>query len=258
MIRVDAGLSLSELARRLGVSVPYLSRVERGHDAPPTPDRVVAIADALEVPPLVLLEIAQGAGVALAGYLERVPEAGTLFLEMARRNLGTAEIGRIKAFIDRELAGPVPLVRQMRLTELVGDRVLLRVVCDDLEDAIAIAATRLADDGGAARALAARIIERERAAPSLLGSGVVVPHAVMRGVGPAAAVITLDPPLAAATPDGDPLRVAVVIVSPSSGRRHLQLLAHVARLAARGLADLLAEPRTPARALARLAALDVS
>ena len=37
LLRVEAGLSLRELAARVGVSTAYLSRVENGHDAAPTP-----------------------------------------------------------------------------------------------------------------------------------------------------------------------------------------------------------------------------
>lgn len=37
LLRTDAGLSLRDLARRIGVSSAYLSRVENGVDAPPRP-----------------------------------------------------------------------------------------------------------------------------------------------------------------------------------------------------------------------------
>jgi nitrogen PTS system EIIA component len=259
LLRTDAGLSLSELARQLGVSPAYLSRVEHGHDAPPTPDRVIAIARTLDVPPMVLLEIAQGAGAALAGYLERVPEASTLFLEMARRDFGAAEIARIKAFMERELVKREASSRHPRLGDLIArERVLVQVVAEDVEDVVTLAATRLADDHETARGIAARILDREEAAPSLLGSGVAVPHAIVPRATAAAALVTLAKPLKVATPDGEPLRAFVVLVSPSAGRRHVQLLAHVARLAARGMASAVGEARSVDRALARLEALDVS
>jgi len=259
LLRTDAGLSLSELARPLGVSPAYLSRVEHGHDAPPTPDRVVAIASTLDVPPMVLLEIAQGAGAALASYLERVPEASTLFLEMARRDFGAAEIARIKAYIDRELGKRESSARQPRLGDLITrERVLVQVVAEDVEDVVTLAATRLADDHEAARSIAARILAREDQSPSLLGNGVALPHAIVPRAPAAAALVTLAKPLRVATPDGEPLRTFVVVISPSAGRRHVQLLAHVARLAVRGLAPAVAEARSVDRALARLEALDVS
>jgi nitrogen PTS system EIIA component len=259
ILRTDAGVSLSELARRLGVSPAYVSRVEHGHDAVPTPDRVVAIARALELPPLVLLEIAQGAGAALASYLERVPEASSLFLEMARRDFGDAEISRIRAFIDRELPGRQASDRPPRLGDVLdASRVLVRVVADDLEDVVGLAATRLATDRATAKTLAAKIVERETESPSLLGKGVAAPHAIVPGVSAAAALVTLGRPLRMRTPDGVPIRLVVVLVSPAGGRRQVQLLAHLARLAVRGLATVLSEAKTPERAIDRLESLDVS
>jgi PTS system nitrogen regulatory IIA component len=259
MLRIDAGLGLNELARRIGVSPAYLSRVEHGHDAVPTPDRVAAIARALDLPPIVLLEIAQGAGAALASYLERVPEASALFLDMASRELGAAEIARIKAYMDRSLPARDPRERPARLGELVtADRVLLRVVCHDLEDLVALAADRLVDDRAQARALIAHILEREDAAPSVMGGGVVVPHAIVPGAASRAALVTVARPLKLRTPDGVPVRAGIVLVEPAADRRHLQRLAHIVRLAARGLTDSLAEARAPVEALERLAALDVS
>lgn len=258
MLRVDAGLGLSELARKVGVSPAYLSRVEHGHDAVPTPDRIVAIARALELPPLVLLEIAQGAGVALASYLERVPEASALFLEMASRELGAAEVARIKEFIDRTFLDR-GREQPARLAELItADRVMARAVCHDVDDLVTVAATRLVEDRADARALVAQILEREEAAPSMMGGGVIAPHAIVPGRPSAAAIITVARPIRSRSPDGVPIRVGIVMVEPSANRRHLQRLAHVARLASRGLAESVADLRTAAQVLAALNALDVS
>lgn len=259
MIRIDAGVTLTELARRLGVSPAYLSRVEHGHDAAPTPDRVVAIARALEISPLVLLEIAQGAGAALASYLERVPEASGLFLEMARRDFGAAELARIRAYIDRELPGRDADARHARLGDVLeADRVLVQVVAEDLEDVVGIAATRLATDRGIAKTLVKKILEREAESPTLLGGGVAAPHAIVPGVRAAGAVLALAKPLRMRTPDGIPIRVVVVLVAPTPGKRQVQMLTHVARLALRGLATLLTDVKTSEKALARIETLDVS
>ena len=259
MLRVDAGVGLAELARRIGVSPAYLSRVEHGHDAVPTPDRIVAIARALELPPLVLLEIAQGAGAALASYLERVPEASALFLEMASRELGAAEIARLKAYMDRTLPVRDRRDRPARLGDLLAaDRVLVQAVCHDLDDLVALAATRVAADAAAARALVERIAGREAEAPSFMGNGVVAPHAVVPGATSRAALVTLARPIRARPPDGVPVRVGIIVVEPTSDRRHLERLAHIARLAVRGLAESVAVARTPEQALDRLAMLDVS
>jgi PTS system nitrogen regulatory IIA component len=260
MLRVDAGLGLGELAARIGVSAAYLSRVEHGHDPVPTPDRVIAIADALELPPIVLLEIAQGAGAALGSYLERVPEASSLFLEMATRELAAVEIARIKAFMDRTMpARGSNRRRPTRLSELlVPSRVLVRAVCSDVEDLVSVASTRLAGDRDEARSLVAKLLEREGTASSAMGAGVVAPHAIITGQPSRAVLVILARPIKARTPDGLPIQIAIVLVEPAADRAHLERLAHIARLAARGLASILERVRTPDDALRQLASLDVS
>src|SRR5262245_42662108 len=102
LLRIDAGLSLRELAQRVGVSSAYLSRVENGQDGVPTADRLAAIARALGVPTALLLELGHQVGSFVSSYLERVPAASVLFLEVARRNLSAVQVARIKAFVDAE------------------------------------------------------------------------------------------------------------------------------------------------------------
>jgi PTS system nitrogen regulatory IIA component len=252
MLRVDAGIGLRELAAHLGVSSAYLSRVEHGRDPAPTPDRLAVIADALNVPRALLFDLAQQTGSAASGYLARVPEAGLLLLEIARRNLGRAGIARIKAFIESEFPLEDGRATRVRLGDLLApERVVLHVVCDDVDDLIAIATSRLpASTPARRRDLAVRMAAREREAASALGSGFVAPHAIVPGVRPAAALLVLDKPLPADTPDGEPVRVAAALVSPTGGARHLQLLARVALLASRGAGEDLVRARSVADALA--------
>ena len=260
MLRIDAGLGLGELAARIGVSSAYLSRVEHGHDPVPTHDRVIAIAQALELPPIVLLEIAQGAGAALASYLERVPEASSLFLEMATRELGAVEIARIKAFIDRTLpARGANRRKPARLGELLDPkRVLVRAVCSDIEDLVSVASTRIASDRAETKRLVAKLLDREDSASSAMGAGVIVPHAIIPGEPSRAVLVVLARPIKDRTPDGVPIKTGIVLVEPAADRAHLERLAHIARLAARGLANAVEHARTPDEALRQLAALDVS
>jgi PTS system nitrogen regulatory IIA component len=254
MLRVDAGIGLRELAGRIGVSSAYLSRVEHGRDGAPTPDRLAAIADVLQMPRALLFDLAQQTGSAASGYLSRVPEAGMLLLEIARRNLGRSEISRIKAFIDREFPNDDGRTKNVRLLDLLSpQQVVLHVNCADVDDLIAIATSRLpASTPSRRRDLAVRMGERERDAPTLLGSGFVAPHAVVPGARPAAALLVLDRPLQIESPDAKPVHVAVAIVSPTAGARHLQLLARVALLASRGAGEELVHAKSPEQALATI------
>lgn len=247
LLRTDAGLSTRELARRIGVSSAYISRVENGHDPAPTADRLIAVAKVLGLPRVALLELAQQAGPAIDGYLHRVPAAAALFLEVAERDLSAAQIARIRAFVDQEF----PLGarhRPLRLAPLIPpERVVLGFSGASIEDIVAVAATRLPRSVDA-RALARQILEREREAPSFLGGGFVVPHAVVSEAPELAVLVILARPLPAPGPDGKAVRVGVVAISPTAGPEHLELLARVARLARDGVADELCAATSAAAA----------
>jgi PTS system nitrogen regulatory IIA component len=261
LLRVDAGLSLRDLAHRIGVSSAYLSRVEHGHDAVPTTDRLKAIAQALGVPPNLLVGASDKVGHALEGYVEEVPSAGMLFLEIARRRLGPAEIARLRSFIEREFPpaelrdAPPSLARL-----LSADRVILRLSCPGIEDALEIAASRLArpHEGASPRQVAEEILRRERAASTVVGSGVMVPHAFFPGAEPSAALVTLAKPIPAAAHDREPVRLLVMLIGGEHDRAHLALLAHVARLSSHGLAEQLAHVKSVAEALDRIATIEES
>jgi PTS system nitrogen regulatory IIA component len=259
LLRVSAGISLRELARRVGVSTAYLSRVENGHDGAPTPDRLVAIGRALDVPPHALLELARQAGSAVAGYVEEVPVAAALFLEISRRRLGPTEIARVKAFIEREFP-PAATDRgrpPVRLSErLTPQRVVVDLVCTDLEELVDVAVTRLPIEAARRRAVAEAIMAVEEDAPSSLGNGVAIPHAAVAGAPSAAVLVTLARPLRARAADGSPVRLAIVLIDERAGAAQLALLAQAARLASAGVADTLASLRSAQRILDHLAALE--
>lgn len=254
LLRTDAGMSLRALAHRIGVSGAYLSRVENGHDAIPTPDRLVEIARVLGLSPATLLELANRVEPFVAGYLERVPTAGALFTEIARRGLTPAQVARIRWFVDSEFPAAAPhgeLGAPSLSSLLAPERVILRLSCTDVEDVIDIGAARLASPGGevSAPVLARLIAEREAESSTAIGGGVAVPHAVVRDAAPRAALVTLARPLDTPTPDGVPLRVFLLLVLGSGSAFHLAVLAKAARLAASGMGETLAKARSAEQAL---------
>ncbi len=254
LLRVEAGISLRELASRIGVSGAYLSRVENGHDPAPTPDRLIAIADVLGLPRPVLLELARQAGPAVDGYLQRTPEAGALFLEIARRGLRGPQIARVKAFIDAEFPQPSPSTQTRRLVDLLAhSRVIVGVSCSDLEDLVSVAATRLGDDVDA-RKVVQRVLAREREQPTPLGGGFAALHVTLdTSISPtraepasdAAVLLTLAQPFEVPTPDHRPVRVVCLLVSGSESRARLDIIARIARLASYDIADELCSATTP-------------
>ncbi len=249
LLRVDAGISLRGLAHRVGVSSTYLSRVENGVDPAPTPERLTAIADALDVSPTLLLDVAHQVGPVVTEYLERVPTANALFLDIARRDLGAQDIAKLRAYLDREFPDRSAAPPATSLHDLLApERVLLRFR-GDFAAIVTAAAARLVPGAAARTTLAARIREREAESPTALGDGLAVPHAIVPGAAASAVLVTTADPLRHETPDGVPLRVIVVLVSGEGGHAHLERLAHVAQLASHGLIETLTKARTTHEAL---------
>jgi nitrogen PTS system EIIA component len=252
LLRLDAGLSLRDLAHRIGVSSAYLSRVEHGHDTDPTPDRLQAIARELGVPPHLLVGAAHKVGHAIEGYVEEVPSAGMLFLDIARRRLGGAEITRLRAFVEREFPAADRVEERPSLARiLTPERVILQLTCPDFDEAIEMAAGRLA---GPVKPdfwdMINAIQERERAASTVLGNGVMLPHGSTNCAKISAALLLLARPLNwPEAPDGVPIRLLVVLIHDLITPPPLALLAHVARLSSNGLCERLVKAKTPAEAI---------
>jgi PTS system nitrogen regulatory IIA component len=249
LIRTEAGMSLRVLANRIGVSGAYLSRVENGHDPAPTPDRLIAIADVLGLPRAVLVELARQAGPAVDGYLQRTPEAGSLILDIARRGLQGPDIARIKAFIDAEFPLPSNAATHRLVDRLPVSRVVVGVSCSDLEELVSVAASRLGDDIDA-RVVVQRVLARERELPTALGGGFAVLPVVLGTTVEAAVMLTLAEPLALATPDQRPVRVAFLLICAADSPSRLELVTRVARLASYDIADELCAASTSEQARA--------
>jgi PTS system nitrogen regulatory IIA component len=165
LLRTNAGFTLRDLAERVGVSNAYLSRVENEHDAPPTPDRLAALAEVLGLPSTTLIELADRIAPFASDYLEKNTEARELMLEILRRRPSRMALARIRAFVERELPLPEDQEQAGPTGLFSSDRMVLGLACHELEDAIDVAATRLAS-GPKVRYLVRAIRARERACPS--------------------------------------------------------------------------------------------
>jgi len=261
LLRIESGLSLRDLARRLGVSSAYLSRVENGVDAVPTSERLEVLARELGLPATLLMELAHRVSPLVVDYVERVPDAGALFLEIAHRRLNGKEIARLRALLDQHFPQRMERGGALRsnLAELLSpERIVVRLSGSELEDALDVAAGRLAAavPGTTAAALASVLKNGESEVSSAIGSGVAVPRAYVAGAGSTAALVTLARPLRYDTPDGKPLRVVIALAGTRTTGDLAHRLAHIARLAVRGLADQLATASSASQILSRLASLE--
>lgn len=259
LLRLGAGIGLRDLAERIGVSSAYLSRVENGRDAPPTADRLEAIARELALPPALLLEVAGRVSPFLSSYMREVPAASALFVDIARRNLDAEAIARVREVLERELPAPrepSAVRRAPPLPSLLAPgRVVLGLSAARVSDVLDVLAARLGEGSSVGtKQLAESMRERERESSTLIGGGVMVPQAFAPGP-PLAALVVLRRPLAVEAPDGEKLRVAIAVRASERGHGHLAQLAEVARLSAHGGVELLCRARTADEALAVLTGL---
>ena len=77
-----------------------------------------------------------------------------------------------------------------------------------------------------------KLLERERAHPTVMGEGLAIPHATVPGLTePVIGVALAGEPIEFGGPDFDPVRVFVVLLSPPGGEReHVKILARICRL----------------------------
>jgi PTS system nitrogen regulatory IIA component len=228
LLRTTAGVSLRGLAAEIGVSPAYLSRVEHGHDLPPTPDRIRAIARALGVADESLLDLVDELRPDSLAWLGRTPAGRRLAAELRRRRLSPAQLARVLAFVqdtfgDRDPGDAAEL--------LAADRVVLGVDADRVREALDLAALRL---GGA------HVPDGDGA----VGGGLWL--ASIPG-DEAAALVVIPRGISAATPDGRPIRAVLVVRGGGPDR-----LARAARLADPALLDALATETSPEAAVERI------
>jgi len=261
LLRLDSGLSLRDLARRLSVSGTYLSRVENGLDAIPTPTRLQAIARELDIPSGLLLGLAHRVSPLVVDYVQEVPAAGALFLEIAHRWLSAHELEEVRAFVDERFPSQAGFVSRKApgVSDILApDRIVVDLTCPGIDDVFDVAAGRLAAALGRPGAhFAALLKAREREVSSAIGGGVAVPCVMLENADPAlAVVVTLASALPLETPDGLPLRTVIVLGAPrSSPDRRLRLI-QLARMTAQGLSAQLAEADSPRAVLACLLRMD--
>lgn len=93
--RVERQIGLREFAKQIGVSPTYLSKVERGEFAPPAEDKVVRIAQLLELDRDALLALAGKVASDVQGIIRRHPVETASFLRSTQG--WTAE--RLAAFV---------------------------------------------------------------------------------------------------------------------------------------------------------------
>lgn len=240
LLRTSKGMSLSGLAAAVGVSPAYISRVEHGHDAPPTADRLRTIAGALGVSSDALTDLVEELRPDAADWLGHSEAGRQLAAELRRRSLGPAQLARVAAFVRREF--PVESQGEGVASLFTEQRVLHGVSAPTLRDALDIAAVRLVS-----RSELSRVAAELASQGCAIGGGLCVAHA--RAAGPPRGILLLlVHPLHVATPDAVPARAVVVLVGPDETALTCGLV-RVAQIASAHMVERLCESPSAAAAL---------
>ena len=217
------------------------------------------MARELGMPATLLMDLAHRVSPFVVDYVERVPEAGSLFLEIAHRRLDPGQIAELRALLDERFPPGRAAARppHPRISDLLtADRIVLQLRCSGMEDVLDVAVGRLASTSCDPSTIANALRKREAEVSSAIGGGVAVPCAYVPGASPAAALVTLARPMRYDTPDQTPLRLVIVLLGSTQAGDRLLNLADVARMSARGLVDQLTRIDSPGEALSRLARLE--
>jgi PTS system nitrogen regulatory IIA component len=209
-----------------------------------------------------LLEVGHRMSPLVERYVEHEPQAASLFLAIARYELTPEELLEVRHFVVRRFSRrPEDEARsQQRLAPLLDvNTVVLGVRCDDLDDAYELGCARLADalSAPSAAQVATAVRARAEAIRPGVGDGVAVVSIALPGARPRAALVALESPVSDDVSDGIPISAIVLLAGPRSGHDGLLRVAHVARLASRGLAAALAGVRRADEAIERVEALEL-
>jgi HTH-type transcriptional regulator, competence development regulator len=102
-LRVAQNLELRETAHLVGIAPVYLSRIERGKEAPPSEEVVRALAKLLAADADVLLRLCPAPDNQVAVLLQQHPNLLGVFQLLLDRDLSDEQVTRVERFIRREV-----------------------------------------------------------------------------------------------------------------------------------------------------------
>jgi len=150
----------------------------------------------------------------------------------------------------------------MRLKEFLhSDFVLLRLEAQDVDGVVSEVSRKAGDVGvGDPAVVQEKLLERERLHPTVMGSGLAIPHATVPGLqAPVIGVaLTGGTPVPFGNQDQDPVRLFFVLLSPPGHEReHVKLLARICRLVRHeGFLESLESAQAPAQVIEIIEAVD--
>ncbi len=250
LLRQAKGISLREMARKLGVSPAFLSQIEAGRQHKIPKARIVQVAEMLGVSEAYLLGTAKQIHPDVVQFLRETPEAAEFMITAVRSGLAPEDFAGLrealkaragKQFVRRATL-PATAKRKVASKEAPDDlsRFLEPYLCvtglivqnrDRLFQRIAkLVAKR--NKGLTAEVVLDRLEHRERQAPTIVGGGVAIPHAFVPDLEhPIVGALSLKRVVPfSSEPEGRVKTVFFLVGNETKPQHHIQILARIARL----------------------------
>jgi PTS system nitrogen regulatory IIA component len=250
LLRQAKGISLREMARKLGVSPAFLSQIEAGRQHKIPKARIVQVAEMLGVSEAYLLGTAKQIHPDVVDFLRQTPEAADFMITAMKSGLAPEDFAGLREAL-KERAGK-GFVRRATLPATAKKKRPGKVIADDLSGFLvpSLCVTGLIVQNRdrlfqrisklvakrnrnlTTELVLERLEHRERQAPTVVGGGVAIPHAF---------VPDLDHPIVGALSlkrtvpfsnevDGKVKTVFFLVGNEVRPQHHISILARIARL----------------------------
>ena len=247
LLRQAKGISLRELARRLGVSPAFLSQIEAGRQHKIPKARIVQVADTLGVSEAYLLGTARQVHPDLLRFLSETPEASEFMVAAMRSGLSAEDFARMRELVvDRKRLRAV--LRGQRTTSRKRQAAAVEALDSYVDASLCLTGVGVQSKDRlfqrfaklVARkhktvspdVLVARLEQRESKSPTSVGGGVAIPHAFVPDIdAPVVGAFVLKRPIQFGATDGERVKTAFFLVGKEGNpQTHLPILARIARL----------------------------
>jgi PTS system nitrogen regulatory IIA component len=250
LLRQAKGISLREMARKLGVSPAFLSQIEAGRQHKIPKARIVQVAEMLGVSEAYLLGTAKQIHPDVVQFLRETPEAAEFMITAVRSGLAPEDFAGLREAL-KARAGK-QFVRRATLPATARRKVASKEAPDDLSrflephlcvtglivqnrDRLFQRIAKLVakrNKGLTAEVVLDRLEHRERQAPTIVGGGVAIPHAFVPDLEhPIVGALSLKRVVPfSSEPEGRVKTVFFLVGNETKPQHHIQILARIARL----------------------------
>jgi PTS system nitrogen regulatory IIA component len=250
LLRQAKGISLREMARKLGVSPAFLSQIEAGRQHKIPKARIVQVAEMLGVSEAYLLGTAKQIHPDVVEFLRGTPEAAEFMITAMKSGLAPEDFAGLRETLT-ERAGK-QFIRRATLPATARKKRAGKGVAEDLSAFLdpALCVTGLIvqsrdrlfqriaklvakrNKSLETEVVLERLEHRERQAPTVVGGGVAIPHAFVPALEqPIVGAMSLKRAVPFSSEiDGKVKTVFFLVGNEAKPQHHISILARIARL----------------------------